>query len=237
MSSESSTPLTALKLGKWSRIVMLLAVVFASCVLTGCATIPRKEMEEKSPLRAKYSPRWDTNEVPYAEANAVNKGGRNFRDGFIGVINNFVQATFSLFTIAPTSGYVVQKTAIVTGDVIGLIDDNEITEHIFLGIISRQFLRFGTGVQDFSGTMGSIHDTTFDAPVLSTLDIVGPKMFHTKAYGKPSAIFTAVGVIGGDLLVRPAGNFVLMFGGRETSEKIDKFGLDLIQYSMEVPFL
>lgn len=228
------------------RFAPILAAVLGMYVLTGCTTIPRSEFAEKSPLRAKYSPRWDTNEVDYdwkseenpsKGLNPIEKGGRNFRDGFIGVINNFVQATFAVFTISPTSGYVVEKTAIMTGDVIGLIDDNEITEHVFLGILSRQFLRFGTGVQDFSGTMGAIHDTNFDAPVLSTVDIVGPKMFHTKAYGKPSAIFTAVGVLGGDLIVRPAGNFVLMFGGRKTQEKIDKFGLDLIQYSMEVPFL
>lgn len=216
------------------RFLFILAALPA---LHACKTLSYEEFQEKYPLRAKYAPRWETNEVDYEEAPLKDKIGRNFRDGLTGVVNNFVQAGFSGFTIAPTSGYIVQKGAVMVGDVIGLIDDNPVTEHVFLGIVSRQFLRFGSSGSDFLQTMGQIHDTTFEGERLTTLDYVGDKTFHTKAYGRPSAVATFGAAMVADLLVRPAGNFVLMFGGRKPAEAIDKAGLKVIQLGLDVPFL
>jgi hypothetical protein len=203
----------------------------------GCKTVPRDEFPDKYPLRAKYSPRWDTNETPLEEAGRVDRIGRNIRDGMVGVVNNWVQGGFTLMTISPTSGYIVQKGSIILGDVIGLLDDNEWTEHIFLGVISRQFLRFGTKAQEFTGTMGAIHDTTFDDPKHQTLDIVGPETFHVKVYGRPSALGAFGASAVADFVVRPAGNFLVVFGARDTAKKVDQAGLDLIQMGMDLPFL
>jgi hypothetical protein len=205
--------------------------------LLGCQTIDRKTFEEKYPLRAKYSPRWETNEVPYDQAGPLDKAGRNVRDGLVGVFNNFVQGGFAAFSIMPWTGYVVQKMAIMGGDVFGLIDDNPYTEHVFLGVFSRQFLRFGSQARNFPETMGNIHDTTFDAPPLTTLDYVGPKTFHTKVYGAPSAVGAFGTVIVADWFIRPTGNFIMVFGGRKTAKKVDEAGLKLIQMGMDLPFL
>lgn len=213
---------------------MLITVI--GIQLTGCATIPRDQLAEEQPFRAKYSPRWETNETPYEEAAFHDKMGRNIRDGFVGIMSDFVAGGFSLATIGPYTGYVVQKTSTVFGDVIALADDNEVTEHVFTGAISRHFLRFGSRGQTFVETMSAIHDTPFEGPERVTLDYVGDKTFHTAVYGRPSALASVLGVTASDFIIRPGGHLIMMFGFRKTAEKIDKAGLDLIQASMDVNF-
>jgi hypothetical protein len=211
-----------------------MGIVAAACLyLGGCTTLD----PEKNRLRSKFLPRWETNEVPYEEAGAFEKAGRNVRDGLINFIDCYFQGAFATFTIAPTSGYIVQKLSIMGGDVIGLIDDNEITEHAFKGIISRQFLKFGSQARDFPATLGAIHSTTIDAPERGILDYVGDKTFHTEAYGAPSAITTLGGVVLADFIIRPAGNLIMVFGFRKTADKIDEFGLDVLKASAKIPFL
>lgn len=202
-------------------------------ILTGCTTFN----PDDRPLKSKYSPRWAVNEVPYEEVEVFEKSGRNVRDGLTGLVDSVVQGAFSGFMIAGTTGYVVQKTAIVVGDVVGLVDDNAYTEHVFKGIISKQFLKFGAQGSGFVEGLGGIHEHTFEGPKLTVLDYVGPKTFHTKVYGSPSGVGALVGVILGDFLIRPTGNIVMIFGARETGEKIDDFGFSVIQTTMDIPFL
>lgn len=214
-------------------IFLFLAAVW----LVGCATVPREEFAEKYPLKAEYAPRWETNEVPYDEAPLKDKIGRNVRDGLVGISNNFVQAGLTWSTIGPWTGYVVQKVGTFAGDVVALVDDNEYTEHVFTGVLSRHLLRFGSTGQNFVNTMSAIHDTTFESEQRTTLDYVGDEPVHVKVYGKPSAVATLLAAAVADAIVRPTGNLVMVFGGRKTAEKIDKAGLDLIQAGMDVPFL
>lgn len=199
----------------------------------GCAVAD----PEKDKLRHAFLPRWDTNEVPYADAPLQDKIGRNIRDGIVGIIDDVAQGAFSVFLIGPTTGFIVQKLGTMGGDVVGLIDDNDYTEHVFKGILSRQFLKFGAQARTFTTSLGGIHTTTFHGPEFQILDYVGDETFHTKVYGAPSGITTLIGVVAADFLIRPAGNFILIFGARGPSEKVDKFGLDVIQLSTEVPFL
>lgn len=215
------------------RLFRIGLIAFAAMAVTGCTTLD----PEQNKLRSRFLPRWETNEVPYEEAGPVEKVGRNVRDGTINMIDNFFQGGFAVFTIAPTSGYVVQKLAIVGGDVIGLIDDNEITEHVFKGIISRQFLKFGSTARDFPSTLGAIHSRTFDTEERGILDYVGNKTFHTEVYGAPGAIPTFVGVVLADFLIRPAGNLIMVFGFRKTAGKVDEFGLDVLEATTKIPFL
>ncbi len=212
--------------------------------LTGCQTLDRKTFEEKYPFKAKYSPRWDqTNEIPYEETAAVDKFGRNIRDGLTGIGQNFVQALMSFVSISPYTGFgpgtglMVQKLSTMGGDAFGLVDDNAYTRHVFLGFFSRQFLRFGSSAQRFTETLGGIQDTTFEGPKHTTMDYVGNETFHTKVYGRPSAVTALVGVLAVDLTVRPVGNFLVIFGAREKAKKVDKAGLDMIQKCLDVDFL
>jgi hypothetical protein len=186
--------------GRVARLVAAGAIL--SGLLGGCATLTDEEMAEKYPFRHKYAPRWDTNEVEYADASTVDKFGRNIRDGFIGIFNNFIQGLMSASQIGPWTGFIVQKGATVLGDVFGLLDANAVTEHVSNGVLSRQLLRFGSTAQHFPETMGAIHDTTFDSPNRTTLDYVGKEWFHTKVYGKPSGFSTLIMVVLADFIVR-----------------------------------
>jgi hypothetical protein len=217
----------------WRPRTLPLVALLLACMLTGCTTFDRDD----KPLQSKFSPRWAVNEVPYEEVGRAEQVGRNVRDGLTGIVDNVVQGAASGFMIAGTTGYLVQKGATILGDVIGLIDDNDYTEHVFKGVISKQFLKFGAQANGMLPALSGMHEYTFQGEPKTVLDYVGPERFHTKVYGRPSGVTTLVGVVAADFLIRPTGNLVMIFGGRETGEKIDKFGLELIQTSTEIPFL
>lgn len=181
--------------------------------------------------------RWQTNEVPYEEAPLDDKIGRNIRDGLLGIIDNAFQGVFSGVVIVSQTGFITQKFVTFTGDVVGLVDDNAITEHVFKGILSKQLLKFGSRAQGMPRALGGIHETQFDAPRRTLDDYLGDRAFHVKAYSAPSGVVTLVGVIVGDLIVRPAGNFITIFGARETGRQLDEIGLDLVEGGLNVPFI
>lgn len=216
-----------------ARRCLLIVLLLPLAILTGCTTFN----PDDKPLKTKYSPRWALNEVPYEEVGVLEKSGRNVRDGLTGIVDNVVQGVGTAFLIAGTSGYVVQKAAIIVGDVVGLIDDNPYSEHVFKGVISKQFLKFGSSAQQFLPAVSGLHEYTFEGPKLNVLDYVGPEYFHQKVYLQPSGVGALVGVVVGDILIRPTGNIILIFGGKETAGKVDAFGLDFIQSSMDIPFL
>lgn len=215
------------------RSFLLVALLMPTFILTGCTTFN----PDDRPLKTRYSPRWAVNEVPYEEVDVFEKSGRNVRDGLTGVVDNLVQGVGSGFLIVGTTGYLVQKGSIIVGDVVGLIDDNAYSEHVFKGVISKQFLKLGSQANGFIPALSGLHEHTFEGPKYTVLDYVGPERFHTKVYGAPSGVGTLFGVIAGDLLIRPTGNIILIFGGRETAKKVDDFGFSVIQSSTEIPFL
>jgi len=215
------------------RPLFLGLVLVPTFILTGCTTFD----PDDRPLKTKYSPRWALNEVPYEEVNVFEKSGRNVRDGLTGIVDNLVQGVGSGFIIAGTTGYIVQKGSIMVGDVVGLLDDNAYSEHVFKGVISKQFLKLGSQAQGFIPALSGLHEHTFEGPKFTILDYVGPERFHTQVYGAPSGVGAFFGVVAGDILIRPAGNIILIFGAKETAKKVDDFGLNVIQSSTEIPFL
>lgn len=215
------------------RGLFIALILLPTFILTGCTTFN----PDDRPLRSKFSPRWAVNEVPYEEVDVFEKSGRNVRDGLTGIVDDLVQGVASGFLIVGTTGYIVQKGAIVVGDVVGLIDDNAYSEHVFKGVISKQFLKFGSTANGFLPALSGLHEHTFEGPKHTVLDYVGPERFHTKVYGAPSGVGALFGVIAGDIIIRPAGHFILIFGAKETAGKVDEFGLSVIQRSTEIPFL
>lgn len=215
------------------RHLALTLILLPTFILTGCTTFN----PDDRPLRTKFSPRWAVNEVPYEEVDVFEKSGRNVRDGLTGIVDNLVQGLGSGFLIVGTTGYIVQKGCIMVGDVVGLLDDNGYSEHVFKGVISKQFLKLGSQAQGFVPALSGLHEHTFEGPKFTVLDYVGPERFHTKVYGAPSGVGAFFGVVAGDIIIRPAGNIILIFGAKETAGKVDAFGLNLIQSSTEIPFL
>ncbi len=65
-------------------------------------------------------------------------------------------------------------------------------------------------------------------------DFVGNQTFHTKAYVQPSALATLGAVVCSNLLVRPAGSLITIFGARSQGEAMDQGGVALIERSLKV---
>ncbi len=178
--------------------------------------------------------RWEHTEKAYGDMTIADKIGSNARKGFVGLIDSVAQGAFSAFAIgAPTGGFLARKVLTVAGDVVGLVDNNVATKHVTQGILSRQLLRFGTGAKGMPNALGNIHDTKFEAPALELEDYVGNQTFHTKAYIQPSALASVGAVVVSNLLVRPAGSLITIFGARSQGEAMNEWGVDLIERSLK----
>ncbi len=178
--------------------------------------------------------RWEYDEKAYADMNMAEKAGSNVRKGMLGVFDSLAQGAFSVFAIAsPSGGSLARKVGTFVGDVVGLVDNNIATQHVTRGILSRQLLRFGTGAKGMPKGLGTIHDTKFDPPDLELDDYIGKQTFHTKAYMEPSALAALVAVLVSDVIVRPAGGLITIFGARSQGEAMDEWGIDLIERSLK----
>jgi hypothetical protein len=174
--------------------------------------------------------RWDTIEA--SEQIPI-----NVRDGLLEIIDSFANAIVSGFTlVSPRGGMVVRKASTIVGDVLGLLDNNPATKHVMQGILSRQLLRFGAGAAGVTRSLGVIHDTSFDGREIPLDDYVGDVYFHTRVYGEPSVVTMFGAVVISDVVARPVGGFLTIFGGRDIGQELRKHGLDLIETSMEVKF-
>ena len=178
--------------------------------------------------------RWDHTEKAFEDMNIAQKIGSNARKGVVGLIDSVAQGAFSAFAIVWPTGFLGSKLATFAGDVVGLIDNNVATQHVTQGILSRQLLRFGSGAKGMPKALGNIHDTEFDAPAMELEDFVGNQTFHTKAYVQPSALATLGAVVCSNLLVRPAGSLITIFGARSQGEAMHEWGIDLIERSLQV---
>lgn len=220
-------------LARWRRQILQLVLLAVATCAGGCSTFD----PDDAPLKFNYSFHWHTNEIPYDETSTRERIGRNVRDGMVGVIDDLFQGAASAGMIVSFTGLFVQKFATIGGDVIGLIDDNEYSEHVFKGVLSRQLLKFGAAGKGFVGTISSLHEHTFEAPEPDIFAYVGRDTFHTEVYTRPSAILLLGGIIAADFVIRPVGNIVTIFGFRDTGKKIDDYGFDLIETSANIPFL
>lgn len=215
-------------------------VVMIAMLGLGCATLDSETSEQRKQFLESMGldiPRWQTNETPYEEARLYDRMGRNVRDGVIGFVDSYAQGLFAALALVSPGGFIVQKLSTMAGDVVGLIDDNALTEHVLKGIISRQFLKYGASARNFLTTLGSVHQTSFageDEPDLFAY--VGDRTFHTEVYGNPSGLATLGAAILADFVVRPFGNVLMIFGARKTNERINQAGLDLIERSTKVRF-
>jgi hypothetical protein len=181
---------------------------------------------------------WDLQERPYDQKNLAQKAGSNVRDGVVGIVNSFGQGLFSAARIlAPFGGALGQKVVTVVGDVVGVVDNNVVTQHVTNAILSRHLLRYGAGAKGMPGTVGMLHDTDFKTPTPGLSDFVGPAMFHTEAYAANSALATLGAVVISDIVVRPIGKVITIFGGRQIGDDLDEWGEGLIESALKVRFL
>ncbi len=182
--------------------------------------------------------RWELEERPYDQMGIPQKIGSNLRMGVLGVFDSFANGLFSAFAIVtPAGGSLVSKLATIVGDVVGLVDNNPATRHVTQGILSRQFLRFGVGARGLHTKLGIIHDTEFTGTNLDNDAFLGDRAFRPDVYTHQSAVVTLGTVVLGDILIRPAGYLITIFGARDTGQQMNDYGLDLIQRGTKVNFL
>jgi hypothetical protein len=181
--------------------------------------------------------RWDPPGPAYEDKSLPAKIGCNIRDGFVGVFDSLCQGLFSgVAILSPWGGFTAKKVVTIVGDVVGLVDNNIATQYVFNGVLSRQLLRFGAGNTVIVNGLGVIHDTEYDGPQLPLEVYVDDRYFHHEAYYTPSALVMIGGVVVSDILIRPVGNLIVVFGARETGEAIDDFGVRLVGKSTKPKF-
>ena len=134
-------------------------------------------------------------------------------------------------------GITVPKAATFLGDVVGLVDNNPVTKHVLNGVLSRHLLRIGIGSRRAPAAAAFIHDSEWDIQTASVDAYIGDSYFHPEPYAHPSIVGSLVGVIVGDIIVRPAGSIVTIFGARETGKRIDAEGLRIIENGFRFRFL
>ena len=182
--------------------------------------------------------RWNSREGPFDDRNLPEKLGSNVRDGVIGVVDSLFQGVLSASAIvSPYGGLLLHKVSTFVGDVIGIVDNNPVTHHVFQGVLSRQLLRLGAGAAGTKEALGAIHDQKFAGSMLEQSDFIGDQAFHTKAYTDTSVLATLCAVVVADILIRPVGGIVTIFGARELGEELNQTGLDMIENASQVNFL
>ena len=217
--------------------LLLLLTLMAVLVLSGCSTYSRKEFAEENPAVASRQTRWTVNELPYEQAPWYEKAGRNFRDGTIGIVDDAFVGLVSAQIIIARTGFLTQKVAVFSGDVIGLVDDNDVTEHVFKGILSRQFYRLGSRAGGMPRAVEALHEADWEYPEKTPFDYIGDKPFHHDIYLEPGAVPSVLGIALGDFMIRPVGNLLLIFSIREPALKIDEVGLNVIEAGLNIPFI
>lgn len=188
------------------------ALWLAVCVTFGAAAASAEGLD------------WDVEES--SDAPAAVRAARNVRDGVIGLADAFFDANtavFGCFALAASQLFMG------AGDLVGLVDDNPVTQHVSQGVLSKQLAKVGylwhvAGAESLLGSHGleverwATGDVATLNPLLSEEDVaelegplpldplafVGQSMFHADAY-QPAAPFADLGAaLLADAVLRPA---------------------------------
>ena len=221
-----------------SKPVKVMLVAALCCAFVLSAMTPQAAAQEmQQATDQELVLRWDPQEKPHEDKNIAARGGSNVRDGLVGCVDSLCQGLFSTVAIlSPWGGFTAKKVVTIVGDVVGLVDNNFATKYVFKGILSRQLLRFGAGNTAIVNGLAVIHDTEYDGPSLPLEAYVGEEYFHTQAYVTPSIFVMLGAVIASDIIIRPTGNLIMVFGARETGESMNNFGIKLVGSSTKPKF-
>ncbi len=179
--------------------------------------------------------RWDYPDN-YDQLSLPAKIGSNVRDGAVNLVDSVGQGLITGYTVV-LFGTAVPKAATFLGDVVGLVDNNPVTKHVLNGVLSRHLLRLGVGSQGAPGAAAFIHDTEWDIQTAPIDAYVGDRVFRPDVYAHPSIVGGLVGVVIGDIVVRPFGSIITIFGARETGERIDAQGISIVEGGFRLRFL
>jgi hypothetical protein len=196
---------------------------------------------------------WEVREREDAPAPVL--AARNVRDGVLGLADAFFDANtavFGCFALAASQLFMG------AGDVVGLVDDNPVTQHVSRGIVSKNLAKVAylwhlAGAESLLGSHGleverwATSDAAALNPLLSDEDVdalEGPlprdplafaeeSLFHAEAY-QPAAPFVDLGAaLLVDGALRPAASVLRIAQWKGAADALDARGRDLYRGAVE----
>jgi hypothetical protein len=196
---------------------------------------------------------WEVHEDEGASAPVL--AARNVRDGMIGLADAFFDANTALFGCFALAA---SQLTMGAGDLVGLVDDNSVTQHVTKGVLSKNLAKVAylwhlAGAESLLGSHGLEKErwATGDAaalnPLLSDEDVealegplpreplafVGEGMFHADVY-RPHAPFVDFGAaLLVDGAMRPAASFLRIAQLRASADALDEKATDWFGRAIE----
>jgi len=214
-------------------------------LLVACVLLVGTALLHPSRTRADEGFDWEFEEQP---AGPFVTALRNGRDGTIGILEDLLDLQLGVFSeVSLLAGAGVMALS----DVVGVIDDNPASQHVFKGIASQSlaktaYLLHVAGSEALLGghdleTEWAVTDAMGDLnPLLSPEDVapplpldpfafVGEAWVHTDVYTSRIPGRIGLSAVVADGLVRPAGNVLRIFGLTERADGIEKAGTRLVR--------
>jgi hypothetical protein len=192
---------------------------------------------------------WEVEEQP---AGPVLSWVRGARDGSLGLLDCAADLQLGAFSeLALVSGALLMGAS----DLVGLVDDNPLTQHVFKGVASKSLAKTAylfhlAGGEAILGSHGlevewylqrelaelnpllAGEDSAPPLP-LEPLAFVEDGILHKDVYGAhlPGSILLASALADG--LLRPAGNVVRIAGAHAAAERIEVFANGLVRRAVE----
>jgi hypothetical protein len=198
-----------------------------------------------SPVAAAQRLDWDPGETPRGGVVGALRGAR---DGVVGLLDCALDLQLALFAEAA----LLAGTALAgASDVVGLVDDNPVTEHVVKGVASKSLARTAylfhlAGAEAILGSHGLETERWLAASLaeltpllepgsgepalpLDPLDFTGEALVHPRPWTArvPGAI--ALSALAADGVVRPVGNAARILGLRSLADRAERSGTDLVR--------
>ena len=193
---------------------------------------------------------WQVVEAP---AGPVLTWVRGARDGLLGMLDCASDLQLGAFSeLALVSGALVMGAS----DVVGLVDDNPVSQHVFKGVASKSLAKTAwllhlAGSEAIGGShgleterwversMGELNPLLSDEELepprlpLEPLAFVGEGLIHTDVYRAhlPGSILATSALADG--VLRPAGNLARIAGAHATADRIEAFANGLVRSAVE----
>jgi hypothetical protein len=196
---------------------------------------------------------WEVEES--ADATAPVRAARNVRDGVIGLADAFFDANtavFGCFALAASQLFMG------AGDLVGLVDDNPVTQHVSKGVLSKNLAKVGylwhlAGAESLLGSHGleverwAASDVATLNPLLSDEDVAelegplprGPlafvedSMFHADAYQPAAPLVDLGALVLVDGVLRPVASVLRIAQQREQADALDERASDWFRRALE----
>lgn len=197
---------------------------------------------------------WQVEERP--DAALPVRAARNVRDGLLTFADAFLDANTAVFgEFALLAG----KLTMGVSDVVGLVDDNPVTEHVTRGVLSGALARTAylwhlAGSESLLGGHGMAEERwaaeamaglnpllaeedagEADGPLpLDPLEFVEEGILHDRVYRTHSALLGLGAVAAADLALRPAAGVLRIVQWRSAGDALERSGNDLVRRATEV---